>query len=163
MTSEPHDIVIRSGAPGDAEAILRLHRASILGLGAEHYSLAEVESWAFGLVPEGYVAAMTEGGETFIVAAAADGRLAGFCSFREDEVKGLYVAPDRARRGVGSALLRHAEAAIAASGCRRIRIGASLSGQAFYERHGYRVTDRHGWTSRGGLVMAALAMEKVLP
>ena len=72
------------------------------------------------------------------------------------------MAPDWARRGVGSALLRHAEAAIAAAGHRRIRLGASLSGQAFYERHGYLIIDRHGWTSRGGLVMAALAMEKQL-
>jgi len=163
MTCESHDIVIRAAAHADAEAILQLHRASIRVLGAEHYSLAEVESWATGLVPERYVTAMTDGGETFIVAAAADGDLAGFCSFKDDEVKGLYVAPGWARRGVGSALLRRAEAAIAATGRRRIRIGASLSGQAFYERHGYRVTDRHGWTSRGGLVMAALAMEKTLP
>jgi ribosomal protein S18 acetylase RimI-like enzyme len=40
---------------------------------------------------------------------------------------------------------------------------ASLSGQAFYERHGYRVVERRDWKSRGGLVSAALAMEKVLP
>jgi predicted N-acetyltransferase YhbS len=78
-------------------------------------------------------------------------------------VKGLYVAPAWARRGVGGALLRQAEAAIVAAGHRRIRIGASLSGQAFYERHGYRVVDRHGWKTRGGLVSAALAMERVLP
>jgi len=163
MTREPHNIVIRAAAHANAEAILQLHRASILVLGAEHYSLAEVESWATGLVAERYVTAMTDGGETFIVAAASEGELAGFCSFKDDEVKGLYVAPRWARLGVGSALLRRAEAAIAATGCRRICIGASLSGQAFYERHGYRVTDRHGWTSRGGLVMAALAMENTLP
>ncbi len=136
---------------------MRVHRTSILILGREAYSLAEVESWAAGLAPERYVQAMGEGGETFIVAAAADGTLAGFCSFKDDEVKGLYVAPEWARRGVGSALLRQAEATIAARGYRLIRIVASLSGQAFYERHGYRLLERRDWTSRGGLVMAALA------
>jgi putative acetyltransferase len=105
---------------------------------------------------------MNEGGETFIVAVAADTALAGFCSFKDDEVKGLSVAPLAARRGVGSAMLRQAEAAIAAAGHRRIRLDASLSGQAFYELHGYRVVVRHGWKTRGGLVIAALAMEKAL-
>jgi len=159
----PPAIVIRAATPADAAAILRVHKQSILVLGIEAYSLAEVESWAAGLVAERYVEAMGAGGESFIVAAVADGALAGFCSFKDDEVKGLYVAPEWARRGVGSVLLRQAEAAIAARGHRLIRIGASLSGQAFYEHHGYRLIERRDWESRGGLVMAALAMEKELP
>ena len=156
------DVVLRPATPADAPAILRVHRDSILELGIESYSLAEVESWAAGLVPERYVEAMNEGGETFIVAVASTGALAGFCSFKDDEVKGLYVGPDWARRGVGSALLRQAEATISAGGHRLIRMVASLSGQAFYERHGYRVVERRDWKSRGGLVSAALAMEKAL-
>jgi len=156
------DVALRPATPADAPAILRLHRDSILSLGIGSYSLAEVESWAAGLVAERYVEAMNKGGETFIVAAVADGALAGFCSFGDDEVKGLYVAPEWARRGVGSALLRRAEATISAGGHRLIRIIASLSGAAFYERHGYRVVERRDWKSRGGLVSAALAMEKAL-
>jgi putative acetyltransferase len=153
----------RHATPDDAAEIVRVHRASILVLGRESYSLAEVESWAAGLVPERYVEAMSAGGETFIVTVAPDGALAGFCSFKDDEVKGLYVAPDWARRPVGSALLRQAEATIASGGHRLIRIVASLSGQAFYEHHRYRVVERRDWTSRGGLVTVALAMEKALP
>ncbi len=161
MTTETTAIRFRRGAPDDASAILRVHRHSILSLGRETYNRAEVESWAAGLVPERYVEAMNEDDETFIVAvAAAD--LVGLCSFKDDEVKGRYVAPDAARRGVGSALLRQAEAAIAAVGHSRIRIVASLSGQAFYESHGYRVVERRDWKTRGGLVIAALAMEKTL-
>ena len=159
----PPAIIVRAATPADAAAILRVHRESILNLGLESYSHAEVESWATGLVPERYVEAITDGGETFIVAVVPDGALAGFCSFKDDEVKGLYVAPDWARRGVGSALLRRAEATIAAGGHVLIRIVASLSGQAFYEHHGYRVVERRDWKSRGGLVSVALAMEKALP
>jgi putative acetyltransferase len=159
----PPAIVIRAATPMDAAAILQVHQQSIRVLGSEVYSLAEVESWAAGLVPERYVEAMNEGGEIFIVAVATGDVLVGFCSFRDDEVKGLYVAPEWARRGVGSALLREAEAMMAAAGHRHIRLGASLSGQAFYEHHGYRVIEQHGWKSRGGLVMDAFAMEKALP
>ncbi len=57
-------------------------------------------------------------------------------------------------------LLAAAEAAIAAAGHGRIRIGASLSGRAFYEAKGYRVVADRVWKSRGGLDMAALDMEK---
>ena len=153
---------LRRATPADAAAILRVHRDSILTLGIQTYSLAEVESWAVGLVAERYVEAMSVGGETFFIAVAFDGNLAGFCSFKDDEVKGLYVAPNWARRGVGSALLRQAEATISAGGHRLIRMVASLSGQAFYEHHGYRVLERREWKSRGGLVSAALAMEKAL-
>lgn len=155
------EVALRPATPADAPAILKVHRDSILSLGIGSYSLAEVESWAAGLVPERYVEAMNEGGETFIVAVAAGG-LVGICSFKDDELKGLSVAPDWARRGVGSALLRQAELAIAAAGHRCIRLDASLSSQAFYEHHGYRVVIRHGWKTRGGLVIGALAMEKAL-
>jgi putative acetyltransferase len=163
MTTETTAKRFRRGTPDDASAIMRVHRDSILSLGLEFYNRTEVESWAAGLVPERYVEAMNEGGETFIVAVAVAGDLVGFCSFKDDELKGLYIAPTAARRGVGSALLRQAEAAIAAAGHRRIHIGAALSGQAFYERHGYRIVDRHGRKARGGLVIAVLAMEKLLP
>ena len=160
--ASPPAIIVRAATPADAAAILRVHRDSILALGTETYSSAEVESWAAGLVAERYVEAMNEGGETFIVAAAPDGALAGFCSLKDDEVKGLSVAPEWARRGVGSALMRQAEATISAGGHRLIRIVASLSGQAFYESRGYRVVERRDWKTRGGLVIAALAMEKTL-
>ena len=58
--------------------------------------------------------------------------------------------------------MRQAEATISAGGHRLIRIVASLSGQAFYESRGYRVVERRDWKTRGGLVIAALAMEKTL-
>ncbi len=74
--------------------------------------------------PERYVEAISDRGEAFVVAVAAD--LAGFGSFKDDCVMGLYVAPEWARRGVGSALLRQAEAVIGAAGHRRIRLDAAL-------------------------------------
>ena len=57
----PPVFIIRAATPADAPAILQVHRESILTLGLETYSLAEVESWAAGLVPERYVEAMNEG------------------------------------------------------------------------------------------------------
>jgi RimJ/RimL family protein N-acetyltransferase/GNAT superfamily N-acetyltransferase len=140
---------LRDGRPDDGAAILRVHRRAILALARADYTEKETRSWAAKLVPEGYGKAMTEGGEIFEVAFDEAGRVIAFCSRREDEVVALFVDPDWARQGLGSVLLRRAEAAIAAAGHRRARIGASRTGQRFYESHGYRLVERRGWQSRG--------------
>lgn len=152
--------IIRSGQPDDAAALLAIHRSSILGLTEPHYSAQEAASWAAKLSPEGYVRTMTKGGETFAVATTERGQGIGFCSYKENEVVGLYVKPSWARKGVGTALLHHAEAAIAAAGHQSVTVMASLSGRAFYEAHGYQVIKKRGWETRGGLVIDALDMLK---
>jgi putative acetyltransferase len=155
---------IRAARPEDAPAIRHVHESSIRGLGPAAYTAAEVESWVGVLAVEKYVEAMMLGDEAFIVAEAApaedgDGVVA-FCSWTRDEVKGLYVAPGWARRGVGTALLRLAEAAIAAAGHRTIRLGATLVGRPFYESRGYGIVRHKPWKTRGGLVIDTLDMEK---
>lgn len=155
-------ITIRSGTPADAAAIHALHRRSILHLGRTAYSVAEVESWAHGLAPERYGSAMTEKGEKYLLAIDAAGKVGGFCSFKDDEVRGLYVDPSCARSGIGSALLHRAEADIVAAGHKSVRVQASLVGRPFYEAQGYDVVGEHDWTSRGGLDIAVAEMEKTI-
>ena len=152
---------IRVGVPEDGAALLQVHRRSILTLGRASYTEKETRSWAAKLVPEGYGQAMTEGGESFEVALDPGGQVIAFCSRKDEEVMGLYVDPDWARQGIGTALLARAEAAIAEAGHSRVLIGASLTGQAFYETHGYRLFERRIWKTRGGMEIAVLAMEKV--
>jgi GNAT superfamily N-acetyltransferase len=160
--TRPQGISLRAGTPADGPALRDLHEASIRAFGISAYSPEEVESWVGVLEPHRYGEAMTKGGEVFLLAVAAGGALAGFCSYKADEVIGLYVAPHRGRQGIGSMLLAAAEAAIAVAGHDRIRVGASLSGRAFYEAKGYQVVAERVWKSRGGLDMAALDMEKGL-
>ena len=150
---------LRAGIPGDGKALLELHHASILSLGQGFYSNAELEDWASGLTPEGYGRAMKE--EDFLVADAVDDRtLAGFASFKADEIVGFYVHPDWARCGLGSLLLERAEAAIVAGGHTTIRIEASLSGLPFYEARGYRTLRRRPYETRGGLLVDIVEMTK---
>jgi predicted N-acetyltransferase YhbS len=164
MTAPRPVFNIRAARPDDAPAIRLVHESSIRGLGPAAYTAAEVESWVGVLTVEKYVEAMMLGDEAFIVAEAAptaggDGVIA-FCSWARDEVKGLYVAPAWARRGVGTALLRLAEAAIVGAGHRTIRIGATLVGRPFYEAHGYAIVRHKKWKTRGGLAIDTLEMEK---
>ncbi|MEM7224861.1 MAG: GNAT family N-acetyltransferase [Pseudomonadota bacterium] len=154
-------IAIRDGRPDDGEGLKRVHQSSIFALARDHYSQAELDSWAVGLRPESYRTAM-EGGEAFLVAESKGGELIAFCSTKGHEVMALYVHPDWVRLGIASDLLARAEARIAAEGHRRVQVRGSLSGQIFYESKGYQVVAREAWTTRGGLDLESLRLEKPL-
>jgi ribosomal protein S18 acetylase RimI-like enzyme len=57
----------------------------------------------------------------------------------------VAVSPPHRRRGVGTALVCHAEAALAERGCPKVNLQVRASNAAvvaFYERLGYRVEER---------------------
>ena len=115
---------LRRGKPSDAAGICAVHDRAIRVLGRGRYSDSQIESWAHGNCAEHYVAAMRDEGEVFLVATARDRRIVGFCSYKDQEVRALYVDPDWARLGLGTSLLHRAEAVIAAKGHRKVIIGA---------------------------------------
>jgi len=151
---------IRPGRPADAEGLYAVHERAVRVLGRRVYSDTQVESWIHGNEPQRYIEAMRDEGETFAVAVARLRGIVGFYALKGAEVRSLYVDPDWARLGVGSALLLRAEAEIAAAGHDKVIIGASLAGLPFYEQHGYRVVKHRHWRSRGGLMIPAVDMEK---
>lgn len=156
----PLDIKVRAVHPDDATAILRVHEQSIRELGPTGYAPEEVESWAAGLRAEGYVEKKAFGDTTLV--AVAESRVVGFGSLKNQEVNALYVAPEMARRGVGSALLQSLEAIARDRGRRRLRLTATLIGEPFYRRHGYRELDRRKHPTRGGLLIESVVMAKDL-
>ena len=86
--------------------------------------------------------------ELFFV-AMLEGRLAGTVMAGYDGHRGwiysLAVAPDLRRRGVGRALMNHAEGALADLGCPKINlqvVGTNAEVVGFYRALGYRVEDR---------------------
>ena len=153
---------IRRGRPADADALYAVHERAVRVLGRRVYNESQVESWAHGNSPAHYVEAMREEGERFEVAVARRRGIIGFAALKGQELRSLYVDPDWSGLGVGSALLRRAEAIIAAAGHDRVVIGASLAGLPFYEQHGYSVVKHRHWRSRGGLMIPAADMEKRL-
>ena len=52
-------------------------------------------------------------------------------------IAALYVSPSRARTGVGSRLLAHAESSIQSSGCTAVYLDASQNALDYYLRRGY--------------------------
>ncbi len=153
---------LRPGKPSDAQGLFAVHDRAVRELARGVYSDSQVESWVQGNSPERYVAAMREDGELFLVAVARLRGIVGFCAYKGEEVRSLYIDPDWSRLGVGTSLLQRAEAAIAGAGHAKVVIGASLVGLPFYESRGYRVIRHRHWRSRGGLMIPAADMEKPL-
>lgn len=109
--------------------------------------------WAANFLSERYFLAEVEG---------EGGNLAGFSSWRPGVLIGLYIHPAWTGRGVASALMGRAEDAIIASGATRIDLAASAIALPFYEKRGYQILRRRDWKTRGGLVVAAYDMEKLI-
>lgn len=153
------DPKLRYGNQDDVHGILEIHHASILALGRSAYTKQECDSWASSLSPLTYQGAMTTGGETFLV-IEQDSNLVGFCSFKVDEIVGLYVAPAESRKRLGSQLLCEAEALIAKNGGDTFTLTAALSALEFYQSHLYQIRAFLPWKTRGGLEIQVCQMVK---
>lgn len=58
------------------------------------------------------------------------------------KIRAIFVSPKFARRGLGTLLLKEAEAAAMAAGFRRFEMGSTLTGVALYALMGYREIGR---------------------
>ena len=135
-------IQIRQAHTGDAQAIAAAHLDSIRSIGPAFYSPEVVEAWGAGLTPDLYVTAMG-GGEAFFIATGDiedEPAVLGFSTHRGDDAQdgaSVYVRGRLVRRGIGTALLRVAEAHAVAHGATTIQIQASLAGVEFYKANGF--------------------------
>jgi ribosomal protein S18 acetylase RimI-like enzyme len=158
----------RRADPLDAEAIARAHIDSIKTIGPGFYPPPVVDDWAEGLAADLYVKAMGGGEVFFIALGELDGQPAvlGFASdYRVDGTEhgtSVYVRGAAARQGIGSALLRLAEAEGAARGATCVRIEASLAGVEFYKANGYHEVARGETRLMSGRPIACVFMRKVL-
>jgi putative acetyltransferase len=165
MTEPAYEL--RRAHLSDADDIAAAHRDSIHSIGAGFYPPDVVESWAEGVNAEVYIQAMARGEVFFIAEGEMDGRrtVLGFSSHREDDEEhatAVYVRGSAARRGIGSALFRVAEANALASGASGIHIRASLAAVEFYKANGFVEVGRGEHRLPSGRMMACVFMRKTL-
>lgn len=137
------------------------HHAVMQGA-MSHYTLAAREAWAAVLPREASAWVARHALYTTLV-AACDGRCVAFLELdpAAGHVESLYVWPSLARRGIGSALLGHAERLVRERGAERLSIDASLVMADGLERSGWRRV-REEWVERGGERLPRRRLEKPL-
>jgi putative acetyltransferase len=150
---------IRPATLADAEALCALHKASVRSLCAGAYTAEEIEAWLSEREPQGFRRAMTDGGETMLV-AERDGAVAGFASIKHSMLFGLYVDPVQGR-GAGRLLLDAVEDLVRRRGAAVLSLQATLNAVPFYRKHGFMRQDR-SVVRRGGRDLAVLDMIKAL-
>jgi GNAT superfamily N-acetyltransferase len=125
--------MIRLGVPADLSAASAVYRsASLSNAGDRDNLLAHPEYLA--LEPEGLAQ-----GRTYV--AEEDGSLVGFATWIEAEgtfeLEDLFVAPDRMRRGIATALLTRIAQVLRARGVERLEVTANPHALGFYHAAGF--------------------------
>jgi GNAT superfamily N-acetyltransferase len=154
---------IRAAAEEDVPALRLLIDASVRELQREDYSAGQIENalkTVFGvdsrLIADGtyfVVEALAEDSRRWVLAGCGGWsrrkKLYGGDEWTEQrieyldpkvdaaKIRAFFIAPEFARRGVGSLILRACEDAAMAAGFRRLEMGATLTGVKLFSARGY--------------------------
>lgn len=154
---------VRPAKYGDSRDILDLHVSSIRAFGPDAYDDTEVEAWATTDDSTGSGYPIREEDHYFIVAETTDGIVGfGHLDILEREVTAVYVHPDNAGTGVGSALLASIEGFARGRNLSELRLMASLNAVGFYEYAGYEHVCETTHETSTGIELDCIEMKKRL-
>jgi putative acetyltransferase len=155
-------ILVRQAVQEDSEAIGCVYVTAIRELAITHYTAEQVEAWAESRRPE-YSQQMLEAGRIHV--AECEGKVAGYgiIELETKQVQAVYVSPDHARKGVGTAVLQALEQAAVQAGIDTLRLTASLNAVGFYQKAGYQEVERTAHTLADGATrIPCVVMQKRL-
>lgn len=174
--------VIRTATWADAPALQDLISESVMRLQAEDYNEAQ-RMGALGSIC-GVDPMLIEDGTYFV--AEWEGRVvacggwsrrgtpfgSGRSPARDDRVldpahdaariRALFVHPDFARRGLGTAILAACERAAAAAGFKRLELTATLTGMRLFRVHGFIPAEELSLPLDNGETLGVIRMAKTL-
>src|SRR5271163_2258352 len=187
FTANRMNIRIRKATTADVPRLREVIEASVRGLQAKDYSPAQIEGAlqsVYGvdsrLIADGtyLVAEVTGSQQPEIVACGGWSKrktLYGGDQYasREDslldpkqdaaKIRAFFVHPKWARRGIGSLILEACENAALEAGFKRLEMGATLSGVAFYRAKGYAEIERQKAPLSNGETLEIVRMAKKWP
>jgi HAD superfamily hydrolase (TIGR01509 family) len=132
-------VEVRDARPGEAAEIAAVLRASITGLcAADHRGdPAVIAAWTANKTPDTVAGWIDDPGQRLVVATCG-GAIAGVAAARPSgEILLLYVAPEAAEKGCGTALLGVLEAWLRDRGAAAVRLESTATARAFYAARGY--------------------------
>jgi putative acetyltransferase len=129
---------IRRYKGGDAEALTKLYRESVLEIGIEQYSREQVEVWVSYAEEVEEIRHRLADGIT-LVAEAGD-RPVGFGQLNPvSHVSFLYTSKDYTRMGVAGAIYKRLEELAAAQNVSKLDTRASRISRSFFEKMGFQL------------------------
>jgi len=158
-------VELRRARADDAEALATVHARAIAALDATHYTAAERAAWSARMSPDKYRVLVESRRITVAEAVTAGGRcIVGYAQLLPDEgvIEGVYVDPQWARRGTGTALVGALETEARALGLPGLVLDAALHSIPFYRSLGYRQECLSHHELAPGVRIACAVMDKRL-
>lgn len=157
-------VVVRPLREDEGRLFLEIHGRAIRGLAAGHYTSDVIEGWVVPANDDNVRELMLNRDGEIRLIAELEGEPVGIGALvvERSELRACYVAPEGARRGCGSALVREIERLAREHGVRELELAASLNAEAFYAAHGYSVRERSDVVLSNGRRMPAVWMKKAL-
>ncbi len=136
------DYPLRPFLPADTMALRDLFAQSIDELTADDYDEDQRIAWASSA--EDAAEFLSRLAEALTLVVQLDGEYLGFGSLKDNKtIAMLYVHPDYAGEGVGTALADAFEKIAGARGAEAVTVDASDTAVPFFERRGYVATQRN--------------------
>ena len=154
-------IELRPALPLDIDALWALRTVAVRISCATHYSAEQVAVWSASPAPAGYAGMLAAGGG---IVAMREGVIAGYAMLDLDkhEVDAVFVDPAQNGLGIGKRLLAALEALAREHRISRLHLSASLNAVPFYQAAGFVALREEAYAHPSGLMLASMAMEKVL-
>jgi putative acetyltransferase len=153
-------IGLRPFLPADGARCLSIFAASIAELASEEYDNEQCEAWI--ATAEDTATFFKRLKDSLTLVATFDGESAGFATLKgADVVDMIYVDPEFARKGVGTALLDALSRLAAARGAKKLTADVSDTARPLFERQGY-ASQRRNLVTLGDQWLANTTMSKTL-
>ncbi len=153
------DILIRPCRPADLAAVHRLIQETLAASYAAVYPPAAV---AFFQRYHDQASLQHDATAGWAVVAECSGEVIGVGMLVGQEVRRVYVHPQRQQQGVGRRLYATLEQQARAEGLAKLELDASLASRHFWEGRGFRVASAESLTLEGGQRLDYYRMEKEL-
>lgn len=131
---------IRLARDEDYKDIARLRRDTIHNVNSKDYSESIIHEW----ITLTTTRKLRENAHKYKRWVAVEKeKTIGFCDHKfKCELSRIYVHKDHLRKGVGSRLLKVAEASLKKQGCKKITIKSTITAKTFYQKNGYKVVKK---------------------
>ena len=153
---------LRAFRQQDAQTLLSITRAAIVGIGRRAYNDAQIAVWSESHTSARRFVERAEDGHRIVIADDKSGTAVAFALWEPDgHFDMLYCHPDHASQGLAGRLIEHVLGQANARGLDRMWTEASDLARPVFERAGFAVLQRREFDLHG-VTIHNWAMEKRL-